>query len=569
MKKMSKKIKILITVAYIIAFFFTTNIYLAIQKPIPSAGAAEIILPSRDIKGRTSAAENFDNANTNATKDLRNGMMNDDRNSGDNEIVEQDGVEILRDGQGNVIGWKRKETQEDFPVSLPSRNVKTDENGNTTIEIDDPDSIIFDQKLYEVERLPEIRAVDEVAIELAKAYSQANEAPLPFMASTNGRINFYYGTMNPRIICRPLRLTDIELEPGEQVKNVHISDTARWSVSGAWSGEMENLVTHVILKPQLPDIAANLLIHTDRRTYAIEIISLTTEEYMPFVGFLYPETPKQTAIADSESWENLLKQYNLVNEQQAANAAKTARNNARLADPATIYTDYEIKTTKGKNIAWKPKNVYSAGGKTYIAMPPKMQMTEAPAFFIKQNGKEKLTNYRVEGDIYIIDRLFDIGILQIGKDRVAIYRKTPVAAPEKKPAPEETTPTPVPAPKVSVPAPEITINIDESGINLEAEYQDEVIEVVNETQAPQETKDGAALPPVTEEPKTVPDNSVTVKEAEKPKKKDKKGKANEENIEPVPSSETERDWEKDWDALTEKYGLKNKPKQSEDTETED
>jgi hypothetical protein len=37
----------------------------------------------------------------------------------------------------------------------------------------------------------------------------------------------------------------------------------------------------------------------------------------------------------------------------------------------------------------------------------------------------------VEGGKYIVDRLFDIGILQVGGDRVAIYRNTKVAAPDE------------------------------------------------------------------------------------------------------------------------------------------
>jgi hypothetical protein len=151
---------------------------------------------------------------------------------------------------------------------------------------------------------------------------------------------------------------------------------------------------------------------------------------MPFVGFIYPETERQTNIADSESWGNLLRQYRLADDAQAGNGRTPNNGDARLADPATICMDYSIKVTRGKNIAWKPKDVYSAAGKTYVIMPEKMEVTEAPIFFIKQDGREKLTNYRVEGNIYIIDRIFDVGILTAGKDRVAIYRKNPAGKPE-------------------------------------------------------------------------------------------------------------------------------------------
>jgi type IV secretion system protein VirB9 len=503
---MSKKTKIFFTIFCLVIFALINNISDVLQKPILTAKAADVALPSEN------KASQLDRENTDVTSDVSNGILFDDSGEDGKKIIEQDDLEIMLDGRGNVIGWKRKQNENDVPFQLPSRNTRTDEEGNTIIEVDDPDSIIFDQKLFEVEKLPEIRPVDEAAIELAEAYSAAAEAPRPFMAAQNGRINFYYGTMNPRIICRPLRLTDIELEPGEQIKNVHISDSARWSVSGAWSGDLESLVTHVILKPQLPDIAANLLIHTDRRTYSIELISLTTEQYMPHVGFLYPETTQQANIADSESWENLLKQYQLANNEKAEKNEKNKQSNARLADPASIYMDYAIKVTRGENIAWKPKHAYAASGKTYIVMPDKMQITESPVFFVKQNGREKLTNYRVEGNIYIIDRIFDLGILTVGKDRVAISRKTPIGKPEKEITPAKKTDT---APKkgntrsLSTPISEDT------------------------------TPTAAAMP----EKKPI-EADVPNKEYSSEKKDDM------ENTKPV-----DRDWKSSWDTLLKKYGM--------------
>jgi type IV secretion system protein VirB9 len=301
------------------------------------------------------------------------------------------------------------------------------------VEMDDPDSVVFEQKMQALERVPALRSIDDAAVKLARAYDEAAGAPKPYIQE-NGRINFYFGTMNPRIVCRPLRLTDIELEPGEAVRNVHISDSVRWSVSGASSGPEDGMTTHVILKPQLPDIAANLLIHTDRRTYSVELVSVAGGQFMPFVGFVYPETPDSTKAADAESWRALLAQYKRVDDVRAAASPVPARSqNARIIDASDVYADYTIKVVAGKNIPWKPRSVYDSGGKTYISMPDKMQVTEAPVMSVKRNGREQLVNYRVDGSVYIVDRLFDIGILTIGKDRVAIYRKTPVAVSGEEP----------------------------------------------------------------------------------------------------------------------------------------
>ncbi|MDR3077076.1 MAG: TrbG/VirB9 family P-type conjugative transfer protein [Synergistaceae bacterium] len=302
--------------------------------------------------------------------------------------------------------------------------------GDEVIEVEDPDSAALAEKMAAIDRPLPMRGIDNSAVNLAKAYDAAKGAPAPYMQE-NGRINFFFGTLNPRIVCKPLRLTDIELEPGERVQNVHISDAVRWIVSGAASGPEDALTTHVIVKPQLPDISANMLVHTDRRTYSIELVSITEGQFMPFVGFVYPEMPGRTKAADAESWQRLLDMYRRADEatrsREEAETARLRDLGARGIDPREAYLKYTIKTVKGKNIAWKPIAAYDAGGHTYVKMPGMMQVTEAPAFFIKANGKELLTNYRVEGDTYIVDRLFDIGILQVGGDRVAIYRDDPVS----------------------------------------------------------------------------------------------------------------------------------------------
>jgi type IV secretion system protein VirB9 len=315
-------------------------------------------------------------------------------------------------------------------LSDPIEGLVETATGDEVIEVEDPDSAALAEKLKALDRPLPMRGIDESAVNLAKAYDEAQGAPAPYMQE-NGRINFFFGTLNPRIVCRPLRLTDIELEPGESVTNVHISDAVRWIVSGATSGAEGTLTTHVIVKPQLPDISANMLIHTDRRTYSVELVSITEGQFMPSVGFVYPEMPGNTKASDAASWQKLLDVYRRADEstrsEEEAETSRLRELGARGINPAEAYTKYSVKTIKGKNIAWKPIAAYDARGHTYIKMPDMMRVTESPAFFVKANGKELLTNYRVEGNTYIVDRLFDIGILQIGGDRVAIYRGEPVS----------------------------------------------------------------------------------------------------------------------------------------------
>jgi type IV secretion system protein VirB9 len=309
------------------------------------------------------------------------------------------------------------------PVQLPSRypaggrSVPADKDA----EYEDPKAAAFERKLEKLDGVPPIRPIDRAAITLAESYDSARNAPKPNI--DGGRINFFYGTMNPRIVCRPLRLTDIELEPGEQITNVHVSDPVRWSVSGSWSGAGDTLVTHVIVKPQLPDISANLLVHTDRRTYSIDLVSTAEGRFMPYVGFVYPEVPSLMKAANDESWKELDARYKAAEKEKGLEEGRRAK----ALDPANIYLDYTIKVTAGnKKVPWKPTAAYDIAGKTYIVMPAAMGVTEAPALFVKQGNRDKLVNYRVEGSVYIVDRLFDTGVMVAGRDRVAIIRKTPV-----------------------------------------------------------------------------------------------------------------------------------------------
>ena len=84
-----------------------------------------------------------------------------------------------------------------------------------------------------------------------------------------------------------------------------------------------------------------------------------------------------------------------------------------------LYTQYSI-TNAGK-VDWAPEAVFDDGNKTYIRMP--FRFSETPAFYIQLDRKETMTNFRVKGRYYIVDRLFDKGYLKIGSKRVVILRK--------------------------------------------------------------------------------------------------------------------------------------------------
>ena len=77
---------------------------------------------------------------------------------------------------------------------------------------------------------------------------------------------------------------------------------------------------------------------------------------------------------------------------------------------------------------WSPVRVFDDGSKTFIQFPPGLASSEAPALFIVSfQGNTQLVNYRVQGDYYIVDRLFDEAQLIVGEQDpiiVEIRRKS-------------------------------------------------------------------------------------------------------------------------------------------------
>lgn len=219
-------------------------------------------------------------------------------------------------------------------------------------------------------------------------------------------VTFPHGEHQPIIYCRPLRACDIQLQAGEEVLNVALGDTHRWIASPAFSGPADNLTPHVIIKPTADDISTNAVITTNRRTYHLGLISRNSTTYARAVRFYYP----QDAVAE---WNNARQVAQRERQQDIGNLSVDNLNfNYRIDGRAK----------------WRPVRVMDDGRQVYIQMPSELRVTEAPALFVVRNGDDALVNYRVRGDYYVVDRLFDQAalIMGVGRDqeRVTIRRGT-------------------------------------------------------------------------------------------------------------------------------------------------
>lgn len=260
---------------------------------------------------------------------------------------------------------------------------------------------------------PELTAPEREALRLARKWGGNSASGVKPVAGPNGAVRFVFGAQQPSIVCAVLQVCDVALQAGEQVNSIHLGDTARWTVEPAITGSGAAETQHLILKPMDVGLETSLVVTTNRRTYHVKLRSHRTE-YMPQVAFTYPEDAlaKWDAVRTREA-----------REREAQTLPHTGEYLGHLS------FDYEVSGAT----RWKPVRVYNDGRKTIIEMPAAMAQTEAPTLLVvrKEGGlvsddETVLVNYRVQGDRYIVDTIFDQAILIAGvgsrQDRVTITR---------------------------------------------------------------------------------------------------------------------------------------------------
>jgi type IV secretion system protein TrbG len=202
-----------------------------------------------------------------------------------------------------------------------------------------------------------------------------------------------------QIYAAPGQITDIALEPGEQLIGsgpVAAGDTVRWVVGDTESGTGETRRIHVMVKPTRAAIETNLILNTDRRTYLIELRA-REKPYMPSVSWFYPED----------------------------RAARDRALSPKPFIPDLAQRRYRYRL-EGDNPPWRPVNAYDDGRKVFIEFSPGIGQGEMPPLFvINSDGKTALVNYRAFGNVLIVDRLFAAAELRLGgedQQKVRIIR---------------------------------------------------------------------------------------------------------------------------------------------------
>ncbi|MDE2184218.1 MAG: P-type conjugative transfer protein TrbG [Alphaproteobacteria bacterium] len=205
-----------------------------------------------------------------------------------------------------------------------------------------------------------------------------------------------------RLYAAPQEVSDIALQPGENLTAISAGDTTRWVVGDTTSGSGATKQVHILAKPFATNLRTNLVITTDRRTYHLQLES-TDRTYMAAISWNYP-------------------QDGLVTENPSAGTVASHSPTEGIPSLDNLNFNYAIS---GDDPPWKPLRAFDDGTHVYIEFPKELDQGEAPPLFVAgSDGNSELVNYRVRGNYYIVDQLFKTAELRLGQDHQQVVRIT-------------------------------------------------------------------------------------------------------------------------------------------------
>ena len=225
----------------------------------------------------------------------------------------------------------------------------------------------------------------------------------------------------PVVRCLPLRACDLALEAGEVVAGWALGDTERWLTDELTEGTGSTARVHLLVKPTDFDVATNLVVVTDRRTYHLELES-------PSYGEVHDDSADgpATAYDGAIRWwypDQLVRRARAKQaeaEKAAAHAATRHEQAVSLdlpVDPAHLCFDYTVKRPwrRSRRLPWEPRTVFDDGRQVYLRLPDEARRSELPVILgLLEDGKTYPLNARIDGDWLIVPTLFERAELLLG-----------------------------------------------------------------------------------------------------------------------------------------------------------
>ena len=82
-----------------------------------------------------------------------------------------------------------------------------------------------------------LNSKERAGVALSRRWANRNEMP---HAGEDGYVRFLFGATLPTVVCAPLQVCNLALQPGEIVNNVNLGDSVRWKITPSISGSGRN-----------------------------------------------------------------------------------------------------------------------------------------------------------------------------------------------------------------------------------------------------------------------------------------------------------------------------------------
>lgn len=137
---------------------------------------------------------------------------------------------------------------------------------------------------------------------LAEANAEARRRPDPANFTDATQIYDYAPGAIYEVYGAPGFISTVLLEPGETIITVAAGDTTRWMVEQAVGGDLANARAMLLIKPTRANIRTNIVLVTDRRSYAIEAIATSGQTYSAQTAWRYPAAENDELAAPLPHW---------------------------------------------------------------------------------------------------------------------------------------------------------------------------------------------------------------------------------------------------------------------------
>jgi type IV secretion system protein VirB9 len=294
-----------------------------------------------------------------------------------------------------------EEKIKDVGIGLRGQGADPDQAGSSFVSLE-PEVIVVERPVYVPAETPPPSRTPAAGEQAVRA-SNSDGIVRPQDYSHAAVVYDYDRDWVYEIYAQPLRLCDISLQPGERVvETPFVSDSERWIIGAGVSYENGVHVQHIYIKPQSSGLEASLIINTDRRVYRI-ILRSFTNMHMPVTRWRYLPALPNNYYPSGPSDEG-----------------GSPGSPGGGVDPRFLSFNYRITYSLFHKPYWLPELVFDDGGKTYIQFPNLVLQREIPAVMENRND---VLNYRVIGNMIVIDKLVESITVKIGRTEITIAKK--------------------------------------------------------------------------------------------------------------------------------------------------